>query len=244
MIKILCDEVDIPCMIKYSDVTIGHHANNLVVLKDNSDSMHLLHVDATIDCLNHSIQNVRKFNDYDLITRINGLLIAEEDINKYHKCQQYIDCLEQAAYFRLINLVEPQKLFEVTEEDEYIYDSFCEMMLDKVEHLTPNLVEMCKFLNITYEISTESEIIETYRLLQDVYEKIIIPISSEEILKAMYSVYTSLLIYNNDENNIDDKVNIMLLKKIQLSLEFQLKNYNNENGKSFMFELVNSINKR
>jgi len=190
MIKVLCDEFNIPCIIKYSTVIEVGHANNEVIISDKKGNIHMLHVDATRDCLNHVAQSAKKYQN---ITRINGMLILEDDVNKYYKKQRYFDRMVQATFYRLVNDVRPQELFEMTEEDELLYDSFLEMIIDKIDYLSPSLIEICKYLNIDYKLNTYENIISTYSQLQQKYKQINNPIGFEELFESMRNAYMALL---------------------------------------------------
>lgn len=70
----------------------------------------MLHVDATLDCLNYEL-TYKEFEEKN--PRINGLLLVEEDINKYRTKQRYQERTNK-IYKSLVNSLQPESLFEIS----------------------------------------------------------------------------------------------------------------------------------
>ena len=244
MIKILCDEANICCFIKYCITKkTGAHANNEVIIHDKNDRKHLLHVDATIDCLNYE----NMYQDNNNITRINALLLTEDDINKFRNPIDY-ESITNMIYIYLVKKIKFNELFKLNDKDKILIDSFyCsyeDIILNKMENLIEGLDEFIKYLDYEYigDKMEIKDICNNYKNITEIYNNMLSPINFNEMLEALIHIEESLIIYEQP-GNIDSlqKAKEIVLKKLQLSLEFQLKAFNNTNGKSFMFTLTNNI---
>lgn len=228
MIKILCDACNIYSFIKYS-ITSNNlpHANNEVLVLDKNNNYHLLHIDATIDCLNYEDLYINKN-----ISRINGLLLTEEDINKYKITIQY-ESITNPFYTNLISKIRPYKIFKIKPVEMltiYFYGESKEEYINcKVSEYEDFIEDIAKIVDVNYEKIDKRAIYKVYKRVFYKYKEISKPINNEELLTAIQNIELAI----NPELG---KLNT--LKKLQASLEFQLKNFNNENGKSLMFTFI------
>lgn len=117
-------------------------------------------------------------------------------------------------------------------------------MLDQYETLQSEIITFSKYLDLELKPQSKTDIYEMYAILLNEYKKIDTPIDLEEIIEAIINIQKISL---KDENKKSKECfDLLILRKIQKSIEFQLKNYTNDNGKSLMFKIVNNAlkNKR
>lgn len=91
------------------------------------------------------------------------------------------------------------------------------------------------------KIDTHSEMEETYKKLYQQYKESSMPIENEEFLRALYNIQRAQLHYEEElsPEQIEKRAAEIISSRIQASMEMQKQNWSNEQGISFMFDIVN-----
>ena len=247
LLQLLCDQVGISTIYKNctipelvgtidenGNIQTGRHGNIEVCIIDENGDRYCLHCDPTIDSL-------RDEND---VLKLNATLIADGDINLYYHTQKY-DPL--GLYNGFLNGTQEQN-YEISEYDRLLAEvrgeDIEEFEKSKDEGSRKELKEMLDFFYLDesdYKIDTHSEMEETYRKLYQQYKQSSKPIENAEFLKALYNVQRALLYYEGElsPEQIEERASKIISSRIQASMEMQKQKWSNEQGISFMFDIVN-----
>ena len=237
LLELLCNQVGISVIYKLSSVIEleSYHGNVEVFIVDKNGNNHCLHCDPYIDAL-ESENDVLKYN---------ATLIADKDVNLFHHTQKF-DALP--LYFNDFFEGRENTSFEIP----YIKRIRAEMFGESVEELQQEqdedsrkkLIETMKLFYMDEsecKMETHSEMEETYRNLYQQYKQASKPIENSEFLTALYNVQKAQLYYEGElsPEQIEEKAFQIISSRIQASIEKQKELWNNENGISFMFDIVN-----
>lgn len=236
LLQLLCNQVGISTIYKKCFVPeiAEDHGNIEVCIVDENGNKHCLHCDPTIDCL-------KKEND---VLKLNATLIADKDINLYCNIQNYYDV---GLYSDFLNDIE-EKYFEISDNDrmfaELRGEDIEEFEKSKDENSRKKLKEMLDFFYLDesdFKIDTHSEMEGTYRKLYQQYKESSKPIENVEFLRALYNVQRAQLYYEGElsPEQIEERATEIISLRIQSSMKKQKQNWNNKQGISFMFDIVN-----
>lgn len=236
LLLLLCNQVGISAMYKNCNIPeIGEdHGNIEICLVDKNGNKHCLHCDPTIDSL----------EDENDVLKINATLIADSDINLYYRTQEYYDVGLYGNFFNDIQ----ETSYEISDTDrmfaEIRGEDVNELQKNRDESSRERLAEMINFFYLDksdYKVETHPEMEETYRRLYQQYKQASRPIENLEFLRALYNVQKAQLCYDGEltPKQIEEKAFQIISSRIQASIKMQEKKWNNEQGMSFMFDVVN-----
>lgn len=119
-----------------------------------------------------------------------------------------------------------------------------ELQESKDKNGRESLKEMIDFFYLDEsdcKIDTHSEMEETYRKLYQQYKQASKPIENTEFLSALYNVQKAQLYYEGElsPEQVQGRATEIISSRIQASMEMQKQRWNNEQGISFMFDIVN-----
>ena len=248
LLQLLCDQVGISTIYKRccipelagtidenGNVQTGEHGDIEVCIIDENGDKHCLHCDPTIDSL----------EDENDVLKYNATLIADKDINLFYHTQEYYP--DEGLYTNFFYGMQ-EKGYEITDNDRI----FAEIRGEDIEEFEKSKDELSrkqlkKMLDFFYldgsdcKIDTHSEMEETYRKLYQQYKESSMPIENTEFLRALYNVQRALLDYEGElsSEQIEEKATEIVSSRIQESMKHQKQKWNNEQGVSFMFDIIN-----
>jgi len=236
LLKSLCDEVGIKILYKnsYVNETSDYHGNAEIYIEDKNGKKHCLHCDPTIDC--------RK-TDEDVL-KYNAMLIVDSDINRYYHTQIWDSSV--GLYSNLFNrecdinigISDMDKLMaEMRGEDISVLEE------SQDDRAREELKKISSFFDIKIddnELDTSEKIREVYRKLYQYYQEAQVPIDNNEFVEALINVQISKLMNGGlSFYEAQRKGKEIIKERMKKSIEAQKEFWNNENGNSFMFDIVN-----